>query len=96
MRALFPALDAARLPERAGATEEAPDAEGEQTVLVVEDQTPLRAVTARILTRAGYRVLTAGNGPEALSVASATASRSTSCSPTSSCPRCSARRWRTR
>ncbi len=75
VRALFPALDAARLPERAGATEEAPDAEGEQTVLVVEDQTPLRAVTARILTRAGYRVLTAGNGPEALSVASGAGQR---------------------
>ncbi|HLH67325.1 MAG TPA: PAS domain S-box protein [Solirubrobacteraceae bacterium] len=36
------------------------------TVLVVEDQEPLRAITARILERAGYRVLTASSGPEAL------------------------------
>jgi len=71
LRALFPALDGSHLPTGADAAEEAPRAEGERTVLVVEDQAPLRAITARILTRAGYRVLTAGSGPEALSVAAA-------------------------
>jgi hypothetical protein len=68
LRALFPSTDAADLPAAGAAAEEAPRAQGEQTVLVVEDQAPLRAITARILSRAGYRVLTAGNGPEALSV----------------------------
>ncbi|MGH2896289.1 MAG: ATP-binding protein, partial [Solirubrobacteraceae bacterium] len=71
LRALFPALDAAHPPARDAASEEAPRARGEQTILVVEDQAPLRAITARILTRAGYRVLTAASGPEALSVAAA-------------------------
>jgi PAS domain S-box-containing protein len=73
LRALFPALDAAHLPAEGGgaAAQEAPQARGEQTVLVVEDQAPLRAITARILGRAGYRVLEAGSGPEALSVAAA-------------------------
>jgi hypothetical protein len=39
----------------------------------VEDQAPLRAITARILGRAGYRVLTAANGTEALTVAAESA-----------------------
>jgi hypothetical protein len=75
VRALFPALDAAHLRDGAAAAEEAPRAQGEHTILVVEDQTPLRAITARILARAGYHVLTAGSGPEALSVVAATAER---------------------
>ncbi len=72
VRALFPALDGAQVPDAAAAAEEVPHAQGVHTILVVEDQAPLRAITARILTRAGYRVLTAGNGPEALSLAAAT------------------------
>jgi two-component system cell cycle sensor histidine kinase/response regulator CckA len=39
-----------------------------RTVLVVEDEEALARVVARILTTAGYRVLAAGNGPEALAV----------------------------
>ena len=35
--------------------------------MVVEDKAPLRAITARILEREGYKVITAGNGLEALS-----------------------------
>jgi signal transduction histidine kinase/CheY-like chemotaxis protein len=40
-----------------------------ETVLIVEDEPALREVTRRIFTRNGYQVLTAGNGPDALSMA---------------------------
>ncbi len=40
-----------------------------ETVLVVEDEEALREVTRRILTRNGYQVITAGNGPDALAAA---------------------------
>jgi PAS domain S-box-containing protein len=40
-----------------------------ETVLVVEDEEALREVTRRIFTRNGYRVLTAADGPEALTIA---------------------------
>jgi hypothetical protein len=42
---------------------------GGETVLVVEDEEALREVTRRILTRNGYRVLTASGGPEAIKIA---------------------------
>jgi CheY-like chemotaxis protein len=38
-------------------------------VLVVEDDSAVRAVTSRTLARAGYRVIEAGDGREALSAA---------------------------
>jgi CheY-like chemotaxis protein len=38
-------------------------------VLVVEDEHLVRDLTRRILTEAGYRVLVAGSGPEALELA---------------------------
>jgi signal transduction histidine kinase/CheY-like chemotaxis protein len=38
------------------------------TILVVEDEADVREVLAAELTNFGYRVLTAGNGPEALSI----------------------------
>jgi CheY-like chemotaxis protein len=41
---------------------------GLRTVLVVEDEELVRAMTARILTREGYRVVQAQNGVEALEV----------------------------
>ncbi|WP_229069380.1 PAS domain-containing sensor histidine kinase [Actinoplanes sp. DH11] len=42
---------------------------GGETILVVEDEAALRAVTERILARNGYQVLTAASGPEALKIA---------------------------
>jgi PAS domain S-box-containing protein len=42
---------------------------GQETILLVEDEDSLREVTRRILARRGYRVLTAGSGPEALKIA---------------------------
>lgn len=38
------------------------------TVLVVDDEPAIRAVTHRVLTSAGYRVMTAANGHEAISL----------------------------
>lgn len=43
------------------------DAQG-ATILLVEDEPDVREVLAAELTNFGYRVLTAGNGPEALSI----------------------------
>lgn len=43
-----------------------------QTILVVEDSRFLRAANEKVLTRAGYKVLTAGDGQEALRVAGET------------------------
>jgi CheY-like chemotaxis protein len=40
-----------------------------ETILVVEDSKFLRAATERILTNAGYRVICAGDGDEALRLA---------------------------
>ncbi len=45
-----------------------PPAHGE-TVLVVEDEQPVRELTCRILVKHGYRVLSACDGPSALEVA---------------------------
>jgi signal transduction histidine kinase len=47
----------------------APRSHGGETVLVVEDESALREVIRRILTRNGYHVLTADSGPEALKTA---------------------------
>jgi PAS domain S-box-containing protein len=41
---------------------------GSETILVVEDQLDLREMIGRILKRAGYEVLTAGDGKEALRI----------------------------
>jgi PAS domain S-box-containing protein len=51
----------------------APLQRGGETILVVEDEDALRAVTERILTRNGYHVLSADGGPEALKIAQDTA-----------------------
>jgi PAS domain S-box-containing protein len=39
------------------------------TILVVEDEDGIREVTRRLLTRNGYRVITAANGPDAIEAA---------------------------
>jgi CheY-like chemotaxis protein len=43
--------------------------EGNETILVVEDESSLRALTCNVLRTLGYRVLNAGNGSEALEIA---------------------------
>lgn len=53
--------------ERAPATP-LPGLRGSERILVVEDEDPVRTVTARILENAGYQVLQAANGPEALNM----------------------------
>ena len=61
----------------------APQAEPEggagKLVLVVEDEAALREVTRRMLDRAGYRVLTAASGLEALDMRPASKAPSTCC-----------------
>jgi CheY-like chemotaxis protein len=42
---------------------------GNETILLVEDEDLVRKVVARILERAGYRVLVAANGAEAIAIA---------------------------
>jgi len=65
--ALIPATDQAT----AAASAVAPSSRRAQseTVLVVEDAEDLREATERILTRNGYRVVAAGDGPSAIDAA---------------------------
>ncbi len=45
------------------------DSGGSETVLVVEDRAEVREFAENVLAGAGYRVLTAAHGPEALDIA---------------------------
>jgi PAS domain S-box-containing protein len=56
-------------PEPARRPGSQPERSGDEIVLVVEDETAMREVTRRILDRAGYQVLCAGSGQEALDLA---------------------------
>jgi len=53
------------------AGEASPGTAGGATVLLVEDEEAVRSLTRRVLARAGYRVLEAGGGRQALEVAAA-------------------------
>ena len=63
---LLPATDQASLPVEPAT--DSPVRHGEETILLVEDEDALREVTRRILTGAGYRVMLAENGIDALRV----------------------------
>jgi PAS domain S-box-containing protein len=65
--ALLPATD--QTPIQAAPEIDPTELRGEETILLVEDEDALREVTRRILVSAGYRVLTAASGDEALAVA---------------------------
>ncbi len=49
-------------------TQAAPRAEATETILLVEDEKPVREITRKILTMRGYAVLEAGHGEEALQI----------------------------
>lgn len=66
---LLPATDQPAEPPAASATVTRTAAASDITVLVVEDEDALRQVTTRILTHAGYRVLAAAGGAEAIHLA---------------------------
>jgi CheY-like chemotaxis protein len=66
-RVYLPRMDGRPLPERteAGASTE----EGNETILLVEDQDAVRSFTSTALKRYGYRVVEASDGEEAIAVA---------------------------
>ena len=65
MKVFLPSLDkpAAR---QLSSNRQEPASNGNETVLLVEDASAVRAVTARALAMHGYRVIAAGSGPAAL------------------------------
>jgi PAS domain S-box-containing protein len=64
---LLPAADP--LPEGGGELDRpAPRPAGGQTILLVDDEDPVRSVAERILTRHGYRVVEAGGGEAAMAL----------------------------
>ncbi len=68
----LPAVEATADPTDAPAdtgAPEAPEQAPSETILLVEDEDALRQVAGRILTRAGYRVLAANGGAQALHIA---------------------------
>jgi hypothetical protein len=69
----LPRVDACPLEKRPTIQPVAPD--GTEVILLVEDEPMVRRVTGRLLRSAGYCVLEAGNGGEALKVSQAYASR---------------------
>jgi PAS domain S-box-containing protein len=70
---LFPATDKALADVESGAALVRP--RHDETVLLVEDEDGIRDAAARVLTRQGYEVLVAANGPAALDLAHLNADR---------------------
>jgi len=64
---LFPAAEADS-ESTARITKADTDRSGEEGILVVEDEAPLRRMLARTLSRFGYKVFEAGDGPTALEI----------------------------
>ena len=64
---LLPATDQSQMPAEPAAA--MPLATATETVLVVEDSDDLREIVDRILSKSGYQVMVAANGPDALKVA---------------------------
>ena len=73
---LFPRVSATPLPSESPAGVPAPPAAGDlRTILLAEDEPPVRRLVQRVLTRRGYHVIEAANGREALDVARAHSGR---------------------
>jgi PAS domain S-box-containing protein len=66
-RVVLPMLDGTAAAPRTDSPQESRPVHGE-TILLVEDDEEIRALTARLLVEAGYTVLSAPNGPEALTL----------------------------
>jgi CheY-like chemotaxis protein len=64
---LLPA-SAKEIPAPPSSVQEEPAAGGTETVLFVDDEESLRVLAVEMLGRLGYRVLTAGNGLEAVKI----------------------------
>jgi CheY-like chemotaxis protein len=67
---LLPRVKAPAIPAGA-AKARAPDSGGSEAILLVDDQEALRRIAARVLRNAGYEVLEAGDGAEAVEVSDA-------------------------
>jgi PAS domain S-box-containing protein len=67
-RVYFPALDEETHDETAAVTPASVESSVTGGVLVVDDEEPIRDLARTVLESAGYRVLVAGNGDEALAV----------------------------
>ncbi|HET9400180.1 MAG TPA: PAS domain S-box protein [Candidatus Acidoferrales bacterium] len=70
-RIYFPVASAAEAEQSAHAPAAPDRLQGSETILFAEDLGPLRSLGEEILTRSGYRVITAANGAEALEKARA-------------------------
>lgn len=61
----FPAAPGIAVPVESNATAPSPDGEGE-TILLVDDEAPVRSAIQRVLEKHRYRVLTASNGKDGI------------------------------